>query len=129
MSAVVIDILAGEDQGRTFSLDGDVLSIGRSAHNDVQLAARHVSAEHARIVLGADGVYLEDLGSTNGTAVVRGSERIELGETPKVLLQNGDVLELGGPVPDGARVRVTLSDDADAEHVVSVRAIADIVGD
>ena len=45
------------------------IRIGRSADNDVVLDYPMVSSYHARIIEGADRFYIEDLGSTNGTAV------------------------------------------------------------
>ena len=46
------------------------LIIGRSPEADVRIQDRRVSQRHARVVVGADGkVFVEDLGSTNGTYV------------------------------------------------------------
>jgi hypothetical protein len=47
-----------------------VITIGREPDNDVVLDYGVVSAHHARIALGDDGsAQIEDLGSTNGTAI------------------------------------------------------------
>jgi pSer/pThr/pTyr-binding forkhead associated (FHA) protein len=46
-----------------------VLRVGRAADNDVVLDYPMVSAHHARIIVGQDAARIEDLGSTNGTAV------------------------------------------------------------
>ncbi len=43
------------------------VTIGRRPHNDVVIDNLAVSGEHAAIERGAEGVFLEDLGSTNGT--------------------------------------------------------------
>src|SRR6266540_295986 len=80
------------------SMDGQVLkeiplskeriTIGRKAHNDVQIDNLAVSGEHAVIVSIMDDAFLEDLGSTNGTMVN--------GKTVKKhFLQDNDVVELG----------------------------------
>ena len=80
------------------SMDGQVLkeiplskeriTIGRKAHNDVQIDNLAVSGEHAVIVSVMDDAFLEDLGSTNGTMVN--------GKTVKKhFLQDNDVVELG----------------------------------
>jgi ABC-type multidrug transport system ATPase subunit len=51
---------------------GRVIRIGRAPDNDVVLDYEMVSAHHARITVGLDGqASIEDLGSTNGTAVNR----------------------------------------------------------
>src|ERR1700741_4490034 len=80
------------------SMDGLVLkeipltkertTIGRKAHNDIQIANLAVSGEHAVIVTILNDSFLEDLGSTNGT-VVNGNP------VKKHFLQNNDVVELG----------------------------------
>ncbi len=53
-----------------------VIRIGRAADNDVVLDSPAVSANHARIVKQGGRTILEDLGSTNGTAVGRPENRI-----------------------------------------------------
>ena len=80
------------------SMDGLVLkeiplskertTIGRKAHNDIQIDNLAVSGEHAVIVTILNDSFLEDLGSTNGT-VVNGNP------IKKHFLQNNDVIELG----------------------------------
>jgi pSer/pThr/pTyr-binding forkhead associated (FHA) protein len=50
-------------------LEGATASIGRSAANDICIAERHVSRQHA-VITYRDGVFLlKDLGSSNGTFV------------------------------------------------------------
>jgi transcriptional regulator with GAF, ATPase, and Fis domain len=131
MSSVKLEVLTGANAGRVLEPDADVIRIGRAPSNELVLAESHVSGEHARLVVGADRVTLEDLKSTNGTTVVRGSQRIVLGEasSAKTLLESGDLLELGGGTGDEATVvRVTLSDDEEPAHVVSVRPISQLTG-
>jgi len=56
--------------GDTFELNGAQLTIGRGANNDVPLEDdEFASARHARFEPRRDGVYVEDIGSTNGTFV------------------------------------------------------------
>ena len=63
-------IIAGEGgESREFELDKDRITIGRHPRNDIVLGHRAVSGEHAAITLTMDDVYLEDLGSTNGTFI------------------------------------------------------------
>jgi transcriptional regulator with GAF, ATPase, and Fis domain len=110
--------------------EGDVLSIGRAPSNDLMLAEAHISGEHARLVIGVDRVVLEDLRSTNGTLVARGSERIVLVEdtSTKLELQAGDVIELGGVGEEATRLKVELGPEAEPEQVIAVRPIAEISG-
>ena len=52
---------------QTVAFDGEVLRIGRDAHNDVILDNPNVSRFHAELRKDADGIELIDLGSRNGT--------------------------------------------------------------
>ncbi len=50
-------------------LDKDVITIGRGDGNDVVLDAPQISRHHARMVRSNGKVFLEDLGSANGTFI------------------------------------------------------------
>ena len=54
---------------KTFQLEGDLVRIGRSKHNEIVVLASGVSRFHCQIRREGDQLYLEDLGSTNGTVV------------------------------------------------------------
>lgn len=61
---------------RLFPLDKPVVTIGRDLENDIQIDDSSVSARHARLRIepsefleGHEEIYIEDLGSTNGTTV------------------------------------------------------------
>ncbi|HOX59173.1 MAG TPA: sigma 54-interacting transcriptional regulator [Verrucomicrobiota bacterium] len=63
---------------------GSVLNIGRDGGNDLVINAPFISAFHGRISKRADGWYVEDLGSKNGTflnGVKVREARIEIGQT------------------------------------------------
>ena len=130
MASVRLEVLNGGSKGRVLEPEGDVIRIGRSQSNELELSEAHVSAEHARLVVGAERVTLEDLRSTNGTAIVRGSQRIVLGDSTslRTVLESGDVLELGGTVDEGTHVRVQLGAEREPAHVVSIRPIAELPG-
>jgi hypothetical protein len=58
------------EEGRVLSLDTHALSIGRGGGNDVPLPDdEYASTRHARIEPRHDGVWVDDIGSTNGTFV------------------------------------------------------------
>jgi hypothetical protein len=56
--------------GEAYSLDTHPLTVGRGTNNDVALPNdEYASTRHVRFEPRRDGVYVEDIGSTNGTFV------------------------------------------------------------
>jgi hypothetical protein len=56
------------EEGDERILDSAPLTLGRSSKNDVDLGRdEYASSEHARLEPRRDGVWLADVGSTNGT--------------------------------------------------------------
>jgi pSer/pThr/pTyr-binding forkhead associated (FHA) protein len=78
----------GGRAGEVFNVAGEKLTIGRSPEAEVFLDDVTVSRNHALLVRRGDGLYIDDLGSLNGTYVNR--RRIESHK-----LQNGDELQVG----------------------------------
>lgn len=74
--------------GQSFPIDSERVAIGRSPEADVFLDDVTVSRNHALIVRRKDGVYIDDLGSLNGTYINR--RRIESHK-----LVDGDELQIG----------------------------------
>lgn|GEM_PF-5319924 len=69
------------------------ITIGRSEQADVQFADPGISHIHGCFELTMNGVYYEDCGSTNGTVIEEGAEKIELRRSRrKVLLGSNSVL-------------------------------------
>jgi hypothetical protein len=78
------------DEGADIVLNSAPLTVGRGSQNDVELESDDfASAEHARFEPRQDGVWVADLGSTNGTYV----NGIQL-ERPRKLAQ-GDIVRVG----------------------------------
>jgi hypothetical protein len=76
--------------GDEITLDSHPLTIGRAANNDVSLPTdEYASGRHARIEPRRDGVWVQDVGSTNGTYV----NGIRL--TRERRLAPGDVVRVG----------------------------------
>jgi pSer/pThr/pTyr-binding forkhead associated (FHA) protein len=65
----VFMISQGNQAGLSADLAGGVIMIGRSADCQLILDDDYVSTRHARVVGAPTGIYIEDLGSTNGTYV------------------------------------------------------------
>jgi len=76
--------------GEEFELDSTALTVGRGGRNDVSIEGdEFASARHVRIEPRRDGVWVSDLGSTNGTFV--NGVRIERARK----LVPGDVVRVG----------------------------------
>ena len=65
----IVVITQGNQAGTSADLAGGLVLIGRGADCQLILDDDYVSTRHARIVAGESGIYIEDLGSTNGTYV------------------------------------------------------------
>jgi hypothetical protein len=76
--------------GEGFELNSAQLTIGRGNQNDIPIATdEYASARHARFEPRLDGVWVQDLGSTNGTFL--NGTRLD---RPRRLAQ-GDVVRVG----------------------------------
>lgn len=65
----VMTITNGPAAGTQAQLASGMIMIGRGADCQLLLDDDYVSTRHARVVAGDSGLYIEDLGSTNGTYV------------------------------------------------------------
>jgi hypothetical protein len=78
------------DEGEVVVLDSHALRVGRGVDNDLSVDGdEFASSHHARFEPRRDGVYVEDVGSTNGTFV----NGIRL--TRERRLAPGDVVRIG----------------------------------
>jgi hypothetical protein len=78
------------DEGQDFELDSAQLTVGRGRQNDITIGSdEYASARHARFEPRQDGVWVQDLGSTNGTFL--NGARLE---HPR-RLSAGDVVRIG----------------------------------
>jgi FHA domain len=90
---LVVETSPALTEGSDLVLDSAPLTVGRAAANDVELRGDDfASAEHARFEPRRDGVWLTDLGSTNGTFV------------------NGARLERPRKLAPGDRIRIGATD-------------------
>ena len=91
-------IANGPQQGRSFLLSEEAVSVGRSSRNKIQLDEASVSRRHAKIFWDGDGYYIEDLKSRNGTwingRVIESGRRIQVNEGVPVAIGNV-VISLG----------------------------------
>lgn len=92
-----LKIVEPESQrGQIFDLS-DELTVGRAAGCGVRIDDAYTSNIHARLFRRDSALWVEDLGSTNGTWV--NAERVEA----PVKLSRGDVLQVGGTVLEVSR--------------------------
>jgi len=78
------------EQGSRFELNAKPITVGRAGSNDIRLDDdEFASSRHARIEPRRDGVWVEDIGSTNGTYL----NGTRLGRAQK--LTPGDVIRVG----------------------------------
>lgn len=77
-----------ELRGVSIAVHGPVI-VGRSPGSDIVIGAEYVSSRHARFVLMGQNLFIEDLGSTNGTAV----NGLYISEP--TALKNGDKVTVG----------------------------------
>jgi len=135
MSSLRLEVASGASAGRVFDAELDIVRIGRGASNDLVLSDTLVSSEHARIVGSVDGFVLEDLGSTNGTwllrvgelhALAEGRRAIALSPGDRLLLAPGDRLLLGGPEAEGIELRVDFAPDTDTLEIALLRPLSEL---
>jgi hypothetical protein len=74
-------------QWASVTVDGDEMTIGRDAGNDLVIDHRSVSRQHARLRRATDGWRVSDVGSRYGT-------RVNDLEHTNAVLRNGDVIYL-----------------------------------
>lgn len=102
----------GPLKGMKFDLHAALTNIGRGDHNDIAIRDESISDSHAKIQKRADGWWVVDQGSTNGTYV--GGRRVQ-GEQK---LEGSPDLRFGG-------IKMTFRPAAQAtEAAGSTRAIA-----
>jgi RsiW-degrading membrane proteinase PrsW (M82 family) len=104
-----LNIDSGSLAGRRFELTEGFLTIGRGERCNIRfdpLSERIASKEHCYIEAKADGFYLTDNGSTNGT--ILNGERIQ-----SVKLKAGDRLQFG---KNGVTAYVQIEDTAPANE-------------
>lgn len=123
-------VQSGEQQGSSFEVSDNTVTLGRAHSNQIVLSDRHLSAEHAIIEPDAGRFFFRDNRSTNGSRIKRGERVFVLGGPDQVpfALEDGDLLLLGDP-GNPVQISVSLSREEAKEEqgkVVSVRRLAEI---
>src|SRR5215203_5683614 len=127
MSRIHIEVLNGDEAGKVFESDADVVRIGRGVECELRLSGAHVSSRHACIRATSSGFAVEDEGSASGSALLRGAARVELElKGGEHALLTGDELELGGDSGDPTLLRVRLGEEPPAPEVVATRSLHEL---
>ncbi len=79
----------GDGGGARFLIDQDITTVGRHPESDIFLDDITVSRHHAKFTRDAGQIYLEDLGSLNGTYINRTLV------DDRARLRQGDEIQIG----------------------------------
>ena len=91
MPRAVLLVQGGSDEGATVPLNEGMTLIGRTSLSDIVVDQPGISRQHAAIRGDAEGFWISDLGSRNGTFV----NDVKVGQEPQ-RLRNWDRVELAG---------------------------------
>jgi diguanylate cyclase (GGDEF)-like protein len=90
-------VLSGWEIGRQIDLETVPLLIGRAPHCDIVIPSTSVSREHARVEATDGGIFISDLGSSNGTQVngtpvvkarLKQNDKVRMGEVVLRFIEN-----------------------------------------
>lgn len=119
--------ISGKYQGGEFPLPNNKeIIVGRSSDLDMVLVEDMVSRRHAKFTVTGDQIFIQDLGSTNGTFV--NGEKIK-----RARLQEGDRILIGTNIiklvafdgsSSGGDARARLEDVAAARRTTQVRTMS-----
>jgi hypothetical protein len=123
----VLRFISGKYQGGEFPIAPDKqILVGRSSDLDMVLVEDMVSRKHARIAMQTDQIWIEDLGSTNGT-FVNGEKikRARLKEGDRVLIGTSILKLIAGDAPrDGMDAKRELENVAQARRTSQQRTMS-----
>jgi pSer/pThr/pTyr-binding forkhead associated (FHA) protein len=82
-------VASGKSAGRSIAIKRNKLLIGRAEQCDIRPLSEEVSRRHCQVTVGPAEVWVEDLGSRNGTYV----NNVRIAERTKV--SDGDLIKVG----------------------------------
>jgi hypothetical protein len=123
----VLRFISGKYQGGEFPIVPEKqILVGRSSDLDMVLVEDMVSRKHARIAMQTDQIWIEDLGSTNGT-FVNGEKikRARLKEGDRVLIGTSILKVIAGDTPrDGMDAKRELESVAQQRRTSQARTMS-----
>ena len=84
-------ILSGPNAGDSYEVKDGTTLVGRGPDNDLQIIEQSISRKHARILLSGERLFIEDLGSQNGTQI----NGHPVGSYFQIEIKQGDFISLG----------------------------------
>jgi GAF domain-containing protein len=84
-------VLSGPSAGETYEVKEGTTLVGRGPDNDLQIIEQSISRKHARLLLSGDRLFIEDLGSQNGTQL----NGHPISSYYQVEVKEGDFISLG----------------------------------
>lgn len=125
--------ISGKYQGGELKLPQNrEVVVGRSSELDVVLVEDMVSRRHAKITVAGDQIFIQDLGSTNGT-FVNGEKvkRVRLHEGDRVLIGTSIIKVVGSegeaPPEDLMRARADLEAAAQGQRAQGPRSMSGLL--
>lgn len=91
-TAIEAKVFLVTSAGGRWPLKDGVNTFGRKAENDVAIPDPYVSGRHGEIEVADDGIYVTDIGSTNGTLL----NEVKLNPSERTPITPEDVIRLGG---------------------------------
>lgn len=118
-------------QRTTACVEGDGFTIGRAENCDLTIKSQQISRSHSRVFIDDNSIYVEDLGSTNGTwyasdntwCTVKGAQELIL--PAKICLTEGVVVEIASVDDDsnGTSMAFTREDFSEREKSVAIMVL------
>jgi len=124
--AFALRFISGKYQGGEFPLPGDgEILIGRSSELDMVLVEDMVSRRHSKITVTDDQIFIQDLGSTNGT-FVNGEKvkRARIAEGDRILIGTSIIKLVAADPAAAAKLTGELKEVPPAQRTSQVRTMA-----
>jgi len=83
-------VIDGPDKGKSFNLDDDITTIGRSPDNDIRISDKAVSRHHGKFLKKDDKIIIVDLNSLQGVFI--DGEKIEPGQEVEITKESNLVI-------------------------------------
>jgi adenylate cyclase len=103
----LLHVLSGPTSGDTYELKDGATLVGRGPENDLQIIEGSISRKHARLLLSEGRVFIEDMGSQNGTQLnghpISSHYRVEVKESDFICL-GSVIMSLGEPYAEDGMV-------------------------